>query len=404
MRLSVFARHFVKYWKRPVPNKVAGESTNQEKRTVIMASNAEESKVDMLAEAREAQWSALTFMGSDTVKALAPAKVNLFLGIGDKLPNGYHEVVTVLHALALHDVLYFACHEADSNFSEASDASRYAEENDTTAFTGPGGCIKVHIEVADKTPMSGAGFGGHVSGTVDSISIKDNLVFKAIDALAHELGISRNQEIDVRIEKHVPSQAGLGGGSSDAAATLMVMSDFWNNSEAGPTIRKVAASLGADVSFFLEGGCAFFTGIGEAFERELAPMKHSVVIVKPDAGISTVVAYSKFDEAPIQVPAEMLAQVDDAFSAEQVPLFNNLQPVACQLLPEIGRIVEWLNAQDGVTVSRAGEPSVLMSGSGSAVFAIVDTYSQATKIAADAAANGWWSRATSLSSLKASVL
>lgn len=369
-----------------------------------MAQNIEESKVDMLAEAREAQWSALTFMGSDTVKALAPAKVNLFLGIGEKLGNGYHEVTTVMHSLALHDVLYFACDMADKNFSEASDVSRYSEENETTAFAGPGGCIKVHIEVMDKTPISGAGFGGNSSGNLAAIPIKENLVFKAIDALSHELGVSRNQEINVRIEKHIPSQAGLGGGSSDAAATLLVMSDFWNNSESGPSIHKVAASLGADVSFFLEGGCGFFTGIGEAFERELDPMKHPVVIVQPAAGVSTAKAYSQFDEAPIQVPAELIALVDDAFSAEQVPLYNNLQPVACELLPEIGEIAGWLCEQDGVAVSTTGDPSVLMSGSGSAVFAIVDSYSRATEIAALAAAKGWWSRATSFSSLKASVL
>lgn len=381
----------------------ARKHANSEKRNG-MASNSEQSKVDMLAEAREAQWSALTFMGSDTVKALAPAKVNLFLGIGEKLGNGYHEVTTVMHSLALHDVLYFACHMADRNFSEASDVSRYAEEDDTTAFAGPGGCIKVHIEVMDKTPISGAGFGGNASGILAPIAIKDNLVFKAIDALAHELGISRNQEINVRIEKHIPSQAGLGGGSSDAAATLLVMSDFWNNSDSGPSIRKVAASLGADVSFFLEGGCGFFTGIGEAFEREIDPMKQPVVIVKPEAGVPTANAYSKFDEDPIGAPAELIALVDDAFSAEQVPLYNNLEPIACELVPEVGNIIEWLRGQDGIAISVTGATSVLMSGSGSAVFAIVDSYSRATEIAALAAANGWWSRATSFSSLKASVL
>lgn len=369
-----------------------------------MTTNAEQSKVDMLAEAREAQWSALTFMGSDTVKALAPAKVNLFLGIGEKLDNGYHEVTTVMHSLALHDVLYFACDMADVNFSEASDISRYAEEDDTTAFAGPGGCIKVHIEVIDKTPISGAGFGGNASGTFADIPIKENLVFKAIDALSHELGISRNQEVNVRIEKHIPSQAGLGGGSSDAAAALLVMSDFWNNSESGPSIHKVAASLGADVSFFLEGGCGFFTGIGEAFERELDPMKHPVVIVQPGEGVSTAMAYSQFDEAPIQVPTELTALVDDAFSAEQVPLYNNLQPIASNLVPEIVEIVDWLGKKDGVAVSATGNPSVLMSGSGSAVFAIVDSYSCASEIAALAAANGWWARATSFSSLRASAL
>lgn len=369
-----------------------------------MSAEENQSKVDMLAEAREAQWSALTFMGKDTVKALAPAKVNLFLGIGEKLESGYHEAVTVMHALALHDVLYFTCHEADSNFSVASDDFRYSKENDTTAFAGPGGSIKVNIEMVDKTPISGAGFSGHSAGNAADTTIKDNLVFKAIDELSRELGISRNQEITVRIEKHVPSQAGLGGGSSDAAATLLAMSGFWGNSETGKSIHKVAASLGADVSFFLKGGCGYFTGVGEAFERELEPMKHPVVIVRPYKGVSTPEAYAKFDENPHFAPANLLAMVEDASSADQVPLFNSLQSPACELLPEISVILDWLGTQDGIARSSSEEPSVLMSGSGSAVFAIVDAYSDAMRIAAEAASKGWWARATSFSSLKASVL
>ena len=377
-----------------------------------MKKNDGSEKVDMLAEAREAQWSALTFMGEDTVKAIAPAKVNLFLAVGRKGNDGYHEVVTAMHALALHDVLYFTCNESSENANDASEDSmeqKHAEENDSTAFAGPGGCIKVHIEVVDKTHVSGIGASSHLRGAVPDIPIKQNLVFKAIDSLAHELGISRDQEVSVRIEKNIPTHARLGGASTDASVTLLAMCDFWGSSDSGPSIHKVAASLGADVSFFLKGGCGIFTGRGEAFERVLVPMKHPVVIVRPHEGVSTKEAYSKFDENPIKVPAELLARVEDASDADQIPLYNNLQPIACELLPEVGRIVDWLRDRahlDSHTDVSDEELSsnVLMSGSGSAVFAVVDTYADATNIAADAAKQGWWSRATTFSSLRAAVL
>lgn len=375
-----------------------------------MGINDDMNNVDMLAEAREAQWSALTFMGEDAVKALAPAKVNLFLGVGDKTASGYHEVVTVMHALALHDVLYFSCLEPEMNEHEAqNEAIDLSSDDETIAYAGENDCIRVHVEVVDKTHISGAGFASCPTDEVSNVAAKDNLVFKAIAVLAQELEIATKQEIHVRIEKHIPSQAGLGGGSSDAAATLVAMSGIWGNSESGPSIHKVAASLGADVSFFLEGGCGFFTGIGEAFERALVPMKQPVVIVRPNTGVSTAAAYSAFDENPILVPAELLARVDDASAAEQVPLFNNLQPVACKLLPEIEKIIDWLGEQEGVTLSGSetpGEltPDVLMSGSGSASFAITETYADAARIATDASARGWWARATTFSSLKACTI
>lgn len=348
-------------------------------------------EVDMLAEAREAQWTALSFMGEDAIKLVAPAKVNLFLGVGERRDDGYHEVLNVMHALALHDNIYISCHDAD-------DTPACSEENDSCrACAGPDGNVAVRIEMADKTQMLAA----PGSRAAIDVPVRDNIVFKAIDLLAHRLDIARPQTVDVRIEKHIPMQAGLGGGSSDAAAALVGMAHFWGLADSGKTLHEVASQLGADVAFFLEGACGVLTGKGDAFERVIQPMKHSLVLARPNVGVPTAECYAAFDANPVAVPADLAARVQDAGCAEDVPLFNNLAPAACSIVPELTEMASWLAGQCGVMDAAPGSPSVLLSGSGSATYAIVDTYAEAARIAGEANARGWWARATSFSSLRA---
>lgn len=363
--------------------------------------------VDMLAEAREAQWTALSFMGEDAIKLVAPAKVNLFLGVGPRRDDGYHEVLNVMHALALHDNIYISCRDADGEAAggeaagaadgeggPATAAAGNAAGGDAPcacAFAGPAANLAVRIEMVDKTQMLAA---PGARGAID-VPVRDNIVFKAIDLLARKLDVVRAQRIDVRIEKHVPMQAGLGGGSADAAAALVGMAHFWGLADGGRTLHAVASQLGADVAFFLKGGCGLFTGKGDAFERTIAPMKQALVLVRPNAGVSTAECYAAFDARPVEVPAELAAQAEDADRAEGVPLFNNLAPAAYSIMPELAEVAAWLAAEC------PGDPRVLMSGSGSATYAVVDTYAEAARIAGAANARGWWARATSFSSLRA---
>lgn len=363
--------------------------------------------VDMLAEAREAQWSALSFMGEDAIKLVAPAKVNLFLGVGPRRDDGYHEVLNVMHALALHDNIYISCRDADGEAAggeaagaadgeggPATAAAGNAAGGDAPcacAFAGPAANLAVRIEMVDKTQMLAA---PGARGAID-VPVRDNIVFKAIDLLARKLDVVRAQRIDVRIEKHVPMQAGLGGGSADAAAALVGMAHFWGLADGGRTLHAVASQLGADVAFFLKGGCGLFTGKGDAFERTIAPMKQALVLVRPNAGVSTAECYAAFDARPVEVPAELAAQAEDADRADDVPLFNNLSPAAYSIVPELAEVAAWLAAEC------PGDPRVLLSGSGSATYAVVDTYAEAARIAGAANARGWWARATSFSSLRA---
>lgn len=352
-----------------------------------MATHTEQ--VDILAQAREAQWSASAFTGPDCVKLVAPAKVNLFLGVGEKRTDGFHDVTNVMHALALHDVLYMKCESIDR--AAWAQAHQQIEAGDKAmALAGPDGTIVVSIAMADKT-------GDAATVEATSAPAEKNLVFKAIDVLAHQLDRTIPERLTVRIEKQIPAQAGLGGGSSDAAAILKALAHFWGLDDA--VIEQAARAIGADVAFFLHGGCALFDGAGEHFVHGIEPMKASLVLVKPASGVSTAEAYAAFDANPVPIPFEVLARAKQAHKAEEVPLFNNLRNAAEALDAPVKDVREWLQDR-----TDNGAESVLMSGSGAAVFAFQRDFAEACDVAAEAQLRGWWARATTCSSLMAARL
>lgn len=347
-----------------------------------MASSAgNASEVDMMAAAREAQWSATTFLGPGTMKLVSPAKVNLLLAIGDVRPDGYHDARTIMHALALHDTLYVNVEDASAD--EVARAA--AEGRSDRALGGPADNLLVSIDLADRTGQNLA------------VPACENLAFKAADRLARAVDRENAQRVSVRIEKHIPAQGGLGGGSSNAAAMLVALARAWGLSADDGRIEEVARSLGADVAFFLKGGCAQLGGAGEVLERTLPSSRQAVVVVKPEAGVSTAAAYRRFDEAPVPVAAEIMEQAVSASAAAEVPLVNNLAAASESLLPDLAQIRAWL-------AERVGDANVLLCGSGSATFALVDSYDVASALALAAGKQGWWARPTNLSSVRAAIV
>ena len=291
-------------------------------------------------------------------KVLAPAKVNLHLAIGRRREDGYHAAATVMHALALHDVVYMRLGQgpATSCRMVAGDSS---------------------IALPDLYP-------------------EDNIATRAIERLAEALG-GAYVPLELRIEKNIPAQAGLGGGSSDAAAALVGAARLWGVEADHPAIEKTARSLGADVAFFLHGGCAYLEGTGDEFAHALEPGHDAVVLVKPAGGVSTASAYRAFDEAPDYVARDRAEQVEAAQTAHDVALFNNLARASEALMPELAGVRAWLESQHQVK-------GALLCGSGAATFALCDSHADAIEIATLARSRGWWSRATSLSSLRAAVV
>ena len=319
-------------------------------------------KVDMLDVARIAQAvEKREFALPGSIKVVAPAKVNLLLNIKGRRDDGYHEVETVMHALMLHDVLLMK------------------------RIAGTGSPVELTCRCFEGIPPL-------------DIDPQSNIVWKAIVRLADEVGheLGETETVRVHLEKHIPHQAGMGGGSSDAAAALVGVAKLWGISREDPRLEKVAAGLGADVAFFLRGGCAAYDGVGEHFVRSLSPMHKFVAIVKPEGGVSTAASYAAFDADPIAIPQVDLEAAQQATAGEAVPLRNNMTAASEKLLPEIGEVQRWLDAQPGVRAA-------MMSGSGAAVFAVCESFNAAANVVSAAQGKGWWARTTTFSPLRAAV-
>ena len=268
---------------------------------------SESNQVDLIGEAYQnarAEGVQLRTGGAGYTKLVAPAKVNLYLGVGEKQENGYHPVENVMHTLLTHDVLYMRCLSAQAFAYETGIAFADTEENEAQRDSN----LKIHLT------CSGAG-----AIVPPEIPASKNIVYKAVRAFAQAIGRDEDEVMDIHLEKHLPHQAGLGGGSSDAAAALVGAAKLWGIDPSDPRIEAVAKTLGADVAFFLRGGCALYNGVGENYVRSLITRKDPIVLIKPEGGLSTAAVYRAFDESAT-LPSEALKDaLSSAQTAEEVP-------------------------------------------------------------------------------------
>ena len=300
----------------------------------------------------------------NVTKIISPAKVNLVLAVGEKQESGFHEVQTIMHSLALHDTLSMR---------------RFDDE-------GSGDGLQVMLKCEN-------------SFTIDPLLIKaeENIAYKAVVELAKALGRMQDETIEMILNKVIPAEAGLGGGSSNAAAALVGAATLWGVGVEDERVQEVASRLGADVSFFLKGGCARLSGKGDVFEAQLEPRSGFVLLVRPDAGVSTGKAYAAFDEDPVLPSSEYLSSIATLDAAADVSLYNNLEKAACSVTPVVAQVLEWGRAA-------AGEENVVLCGSGSAVCCIFDSYQAACEASVEARKHEWWTRVTSFSPLGAAIV
>lgn len=300
----------------------------------------------------------------NVTKIISPAKVNLVLAVGEKQESGFHEVQTIMHSLALHDTLSMR---------------RFDDE-------GSGDGLQVMLKCES-------------SFTIDPLLIKaeENIAYKAVVELAKVLGRTQDETIEMILNKVIPAEAGLGGGSSNAAAALVGAATLWGVGVEDERVQEVASRLGADVSFFLKGGCARLSGKGDVFEAQLEPRSGFVLLVRPDAGVSTGKAYAAFDEDPVLPSSEYLSSIAALDAAVDVSLYNNLEKAACSVTPVVAQVLEWGRAA-------AGEENVVLCGSGSAVCCIFDNYQAACEASVEARKHEWWTRVTSFSPLGAAIV
>lgn len=300
----------------------------------------------------------------NVTKIISPAKVNLVLAVGEKQENGFHEVQTIMHSLALHDTLSMR---------------RFDDE-------GSGEGLQVMLKCES-------------SFTIDPLLIKaeENIAYKAVIELAKALDRTQDETIEMVLNKVIPAEAGLGGGSSNAAAALVGAATLWGVGVEDERVQEVASRLGADVSFFLKGGCVRLSGKGDVFEAQLKPRSGFVLLVRPDDGVSTGKAYAAFDEDPVLPGSDYLSLLAGLDAAADVSLYNNLEKAACSVTPVVAEVLEWGRAA-------AGEENVVLCGSGSAVCCIFDSYQAACEASVEARKHEWWTRVTSFSPLGAAIV
>lgn len=287
------------------------------------------------------------------VRVIAPAKVNLFLGVGPVRSDGYHDVTTVLHTLELHDTLT--------------------------------------LSPAEKPSLTCSAELG--------VPAEDNLAYRALVALADVLG--REPHVAIALNKRIPHGAGLGGGSSDAAAVIAGAARMWDVDPLDERCVEVAASLGADVPFFLQpSGCALMVGRGDRFERVLPAMPGvPAVIVKPPAPVPTARAYRAFDEHPMPAgrPDAVVSALEAADAgALAAALANNLESAAGDVVPEVAEALAWVSGSAGVT-------GAVVAGSGSAVLGVCADDEFAKRLADAAQQQGWLGIPTALAGAGVSV-
>ena len=187
-----------------------------------------------------------------------------------------------------------------------------------------------------------------------------NLIAKAARALEPRGGV------DIRLRKKIPAKGGLGGGSSNAAVTLLALNRLWRLGREGD-LRTIASGLGADIPFFLTGGTAVATGTGTDISGVIDVPKQWLVIVTPNASVSTANAYAALN-APSLTTTDSLSILSSSFTeplssnSSQWPLHNDFEGVIFEREPEIRRAKEALVA--------AGARNALLAGSGSSVFGI----------------------------------
>lgn len=282
-----------------------------------------------------------------SVTVLAPAKVNLHLGIyPGRDERGYHRADSVMVALGLAD--------------------------------------RVTVSETPDSPL-------RVSMDVDAgVGERDNTAYVAAERLCAAFG--RSPEYQVSIEKRVPPQSGLGGSSSDGAATILALCDLWGVSPASDAVVGVARSVGADVPFFLNLAPSLLEGAGDVLRRVFPALGDvPIVLVRPKGGVSTARAYAEFDCDPVN-PLDTTGIIN-ALSGGSVAdvarsLYNNLSGAARRAEGQIAEVERWLAVQDGVRAS-------MVSGSGSCVFGICSSHADAERIAALAHdEQGLWSCAT----------
>ncbi|MCY4043916.1 MAG: 4-(cytidine 5'-diphospho)-2-C-methyl-D-erythritol kinase [Cellvibrionales bacterium] len=256
------------------------------------------------------------------LECLSPAKLNLFLHICGKRDDGYHELQTLFQLIDLCDSLAF-------NINESGNI--------------------------------------HVTGMPD-VPDADNLIVKAakkLQAMTHKNHLG----VDIHVEKRIPQGGGLGGGSSNAATTLLALNYLWSCQLDQDALLEIGKTLGADVPIFILGTNAFAEGIGELLTPvEIPPYAYLLAIPPCHVSTQKLFSHPRLTRDTKKKRIAAVLEEDGSFK-------NDFEPLTRQLYPEIDAIFTWL--------SQYGKPR--MTGTGACIYLTFDSTSQAQKVALELA-------------------
>ena len=282
-----------------------------------------------------------------TITRLSPAKINLFLHITGKRADGYHNLQTVFRLLDWGDYLHFSL--IDGAVIPTADGEADA---DTL-------CHQLLVLAGAETITT---------------NIEDNLIFKATrallafaiqsDALPKQLA-----QVTVRLDKHLPMGAGLGGGSSNAATTMLALNELWQLNFNCDELIKIGAKVGADVPIFIFGQDAIAMGIGEELTGINLP-DQQYLILTPEAHVNTakLFAHPKLQRDITSLSIETIKnQSNDYVQNLNTPYHNVFTPVVTSLAPAVAEALDYLKGLESQAMGTAR-----MTGSGSTVFLPLD--------------------------------
>ena len=271
-------------------------------------------------------------LSAATAQCLSPAKINLCLRIVGRRADGYHELDSIFAAIDL-------CDRIDIH------ATDVREQRDVS--------VRVRCDRSDVP------------------SDATNLAARAAAIVLAERGLGG--DVDLAITKHIPPGAGLGGGSSNAATVLTTLNDMLGLGVSGARLHALALALGADVPFFLTGGCARVRGIGERVDLIPGWPGRALVLALPPVSVATAWAFRTY-AAGLFPNADEAARMAGQPTLEPALLRNDLESAVLPAHPEIGRLKESFVA--------SGATGAVMSGSGSAVMGLVPDGTPAETVAA----------------------
>jgi len=285
---------------------------------------------------------------STSLFAWAPAKLNVFLEVCNKRPDGYHELDTLMVPVNLYDTLCFS--ESTPGETRLHCQSEWANN-----------------VVRDTEPTLSEG--------------SDNLIIKVIDLLRVKTGTDRG--VNIHLRKRIPISSGLGGGSSNAATTLVALNRLWDLNLSFEQLNAFASELGSDINFFLHESSAQCSGRGEIVTPFHFPMALYCVVICPNFGLSTREVFSHCSPPTIPNTSDHLIEVlkQRSLFAIGKNLFNRLWYAASYVCQDICKLQECFDRLDFIGHG--------LSGSGSAYYGISRSFREAQRHTARLTSEGY---------------